>query len=190
MAADLFSEIEYLKGVGKARGEKYRKLGINSPYDLIYHIPRAYLNFRAYVPICQSKLGDYNVLKLTILQKNRPQRVRGGLVICNAIATDGIDSIVIVVYNNIYGFQAMQEGQTYYMYGKVNGSLMRREISAPVFIKAEESVLIQPIYRLTQGLSVNMVRTNMRQALGIMEKFPFETLPQEILDGYLSLIHI
>ncbi|MBR4362076.1 MAG: ATP-dependent DNA helicase RecG [Ruminococcus sp.] len=184
MSADLFSEIEYLKGVGKARGEKYRKLGICSPYDLIYHIPRAYLDFRAHVPICQAKIGDYNVLRLTVVQKNRPQRVRGGLIICNAIATDGTDNIVIVIYNNIYGFQALQDGQTYYMYGKVNGSLMRREIAAPVFIRADESVLIQPIYRLTQGLSVNMVRTNMRQALGIMEQFPFETLPQEILARY------
>ena len=51
MATHLFSEIEYLKGVGTARGEKYRKLGINSPYELIYHIPRAYLDFRAYVPV-------------------------------------------------------------------------------------------------------------------------------------------
>ena len=74
MSADLFSEIEYLKGAGKARGEKYRKLGICSPYDLIYHIPRAYLDFRAHVPICQAKLGDYNVLKLTVIQKNRPHR--------------------------------------------------------------------------------------------------------------------
>lgn len=184
MAANLFSEIEYLKGVGRARGEKYRKLGITSPYDLIYHIPRAYLDFRAYVPVSQAVIGEYNVLKLTVVQKNRPQRIKGGLVICNAIATDGIDSVVIVIYNNIYGFQALQEGQTYYMYGKVNGTLMRREISAPVFIKAEERVLIQPVYKLTQGLSVNMVRTNMRQALDIMSRFPFETLPGNILARY------
>ena len=184
MAANLFSEIEYLKGVGKARGEKYRKLEISSPYDLIYHIPRAYLDFRAYVPIQQAVIGNYNVLKLTVVQKNRPQRVRGGLVICNAVATDGISTIVIVIYNNIYGFQALKEGQTYYMYGKVNGSMLRREIAAPVFIKADEKVLIQPIYRLTQGLSVNMVRTNMRQALDIMKHFPFETLPQDILSQY------
>jgi ATP-dependent DNA helicase RecG len=184
MAADLFSEIEYLKGVGKARGEKYRKLGIDNPYELIYHIPRDYLDFRTHVPIQQTVIGSYNVLKLTIQQKNRPQRVKGGLVICNAIATDGIDSIVIVIYNNIYGFQALQEGQTYYMYGKVSGNMLRKEITAPVYIKAEETVLIQPIYKLTQGLSLNMVRNNMRQALDIMKQFPFETLPQDILRQY------
>ncbi len=184
MAADLFSEIEYLKGVGKARGEKYRKLGIDNPYELIYHIPRDYLDFRTHVPIQQTVIGSYNVLKLTIQQKNRPQRVKGGLVICTAIATDGIDSIVIVIYNNIYGFQALQEGQTYYMYGKVSGNMLRKEITAPVYIKAEETVLIQPIYKLTQGLSLNMVRNNMRQALDIMKQFPFETLPQDILRQY------
>ena len=73
------------------------------------------------------------------------------------------------------------------MYGKVTGNLLRREISSPVYIRADEKVLIQPIYRLTQGLSVNMVRTNMRQALNIMKESPFETLPAEIRKNY-SLI--
>ena len=184
MAANLFSEIEYLKGVGKARGEKYRKLGINSPYELIYHIPRSYLDFRAYVPVAQAALNEYNVLKLTIFRKLPPQRIKGGLVICKAAASDGIDDILIVVYNNVYAFQALKEGGTYYMYGKVTGNFMRKEISAPVYISDEEKVLIQPVYPLTQGLSVNMVRTNMRQALELMKNEPFETLPDEILMKY------
>ena len=184
MAADLFGDIQYLKGVGKARSEKYRKIGISSPYELIYHIPRAYLDFRAHVPVCQAPIGDYSVLKLTIFRKMPPQRVRGGLVICKAAATDGTDDILIVVYNNVYYFQAMKEGETYYMYGKVSGNLLRREISSPVYIRADEKVLIQPIYRLTQGLSVNMVRTNMRQALEIMKQSPFETLSDDIRRRY------
>ncbi len=184
MAADLFGDIQYLKGVGKARSEKYRKIGISSPYELIYHIPRAYLDFRAHVPVCQAPIGDYSVLKLTIFRKMPPQRVRGGLVICKAAATDGTDDILIVVYNNVYYFQAMKEGETYYMYGKVSGNFLRREISSPVYIRADEKVLIQPIYRLTQGLSVNMVRTNMRQALEIMKQSPFETLSDDIRRRY------
>lgn len=184
MAADLFSEIEYLKGVGKARGEKYRKLGITSPYELIYHIPRAYLDFRCHVPVSQAVLNEYNVLKLTIFRRLPPQRVRGGLVICKAAATDGIDDILIVIYNNVYGFNALKEGDTYYMYGKVTGNLLRREISSPVFIKEDEKTLIQPVYALTQGLSVTMIRQNMRQALEIMKSRPFETLPADILRKY------
>lgn len=184
MVANLFSEIEYLKGVGPAKGEKYRKLGINSPYELIYHIPRAYLDFRTYVPVCQAELNEYNVLKLTVFRKLPPQRIKGGLVICKAAASDGIDDILIVVYNNVYGFQALKEGGTYYMYGKVTGNLLRKEISSPVYISSEQKVLIQPVYHLTQGLSVNMVRTNMRQALDLMKTEPFETLPDNVMRRY------
>ena len=113
-----------------------------------------------------------------------PQRIKGGLVICKAAATDGMDDILIVVYNNVYYFQALKEGATYYMYGKVTGSFLRKEISSPVYISADEKVLIQPKYHLTQGLSVNMIRTNMRQALEIMRNEPFETLSGDIMRRY------
>lgn len=184
MATTLFSEIEYLKGVGKARGEKYRKLGVNTPYELIYHIPRDYLDFRTHVPVRQAVLGEYNVLKLTVFRKMPPQRIKGGLVICKAAATDGMDDILIVVYNNVYYFQALKEGADYFMYGKVTGTFLRKEISSPVYISADEKVLIQPKYHLTQGLSVNMIRTNMRQALEIMRNEPFETLSDDIMRRY------
>ena len=184
MPATLFSDIEYLKGVGKARGEKYRKLDITNPYGLIYHIPRDYLDFRCHVPVAQAPVGEYSVLKLTVYKKTPPQRIRGGLVICKAAASDGMDDILIVVYNNVYAFHALQEGVTYYMYGKVTGSFLRKEISSPTWLKADEDVLIQPVYRLTQGLSAAMIRTNMKQALDIMRKEPFETLPDDILSRY------
>lgn len=184
MPQDLFGSIEKLKGVGAARGEKYRKLGITSPFELIYHIPRSYLDFGSYVPVAEAVINEHNFLKLTVLQKMRPQRIRGGLVICKALATDGTDDILIVIYNNVYSFNAIKENETYYMYGKVTGSFLRREITAPSYIKADGSVLIQPVYRLTQGLSVNMIRTNMRQALDIMEAAPFETLSGDIRREY------
>ncbi len=184
MATSLFSDIEYLRGVGKSKGEKYRKLGITSPYELIYHIPRNYLDFRAYVPIMQAQLNSYNVLKLTILSKGSPQAVRGKLVICNAVATDGTDTITVTLFNNVYAFHALEIGKTYYMYGKVNGNFLRREISSPVYIKSDEKVLIQPIYKLTQGLTVNMVRNDMRKALNIMLAEPFETLTADIMQKY------
>lgn len=184
MATSLFSDIQYLKGVGKAKAEKYNKLGITSPYELIYHIPRSYLDFRAYVPIAQAELNNYNVLKLTIVSKGSPQAVRGKLVICHAAATDGTDTITVTVFNNVYAFHALEIGKTYYMYGKVSENFHRREISSPVYIKSDEKVLIQPIYKLTQGLTANVVRNDMRKALDLMLAEPFETLPDDIRQKY------
>lgn len=184
MAEELFSDIRYLKNVGKAKAEKYEKLGIFSPCDLLYHIPRDYLDFRAYIPIMQAELESACVLKLTITKKLPPKRIRSGLVICNAAATDGLSEIMIVIYNTIYAFNALQEGQTYYMYGKIKGNFTRREINSPICIPADSPVLIQPMYKLTQGLAMNDVRKNMKQALSILEKNPFETLPEYIMKKY------
>ena len=184
MATNLFSEIEYLKGVGKAKGEKYRKLGISTPYDLLYHIPRDYMDFRTHIPIAQAENEEQCVLKLTITKKLPPKAIRKGLVICHAAATDGIDDILIVIYNNVYAFHALKEFGTYYMYGKVTGGFTRKEIHSPVYIPAESPVLIQPVYKLTQGLPINAVRQNMQQALSILEQSPFETLPQYIREKY------
>lgn len=184
MATELFSEIEYLKGVGKSRGENYRRLGICTPYDLIYHIPRGYLDFRAHIPISQAENDTPCVLKLTITKKIPPSRIRNKLVICKASATDGMEDITIVIYNNVYAFNALAENETYYMYGKVTGGFINREIQSPVYIKADSPAMIQPLYRLTQGLAANSVRANMRQALDIMNKSPFETLPEDIQKRY------
>ncbi len=184
MAANLFSDIEFLKGVGKAKGEKYRKLGISSPYDLLYHIPRDYMDFRTHIPIVQAEHETYNVLKLTITKKLPPKAIRKGLVICQALATDGTDDILIVIYNTVYAFNAIKENQTYYMYGKVTGGFTRKEINSPIYIPVDSPALIQPIYKLTQGLPINSVRDNVRQALSLLEQSPFETLPPYIREKY------
>ncbi|MDE7097607.1 MAG: ATP-dependent DNA helicase RecG [Ruminococcus sp.] len=184
MNTSLFADIECLKGVGKATGEKYHKIGISSPYELIYHIPRNYLDFRAYIPIAQAEINTYCVLKLKIISKGTPKQIRKGLVICRANATDGTDNITITIFNNVYTFHALQTGETYYMYGKINGNMLQREITSPVYVKIGDTALIQPIYRLTQGLTVNTVRANMRDALDMMHEYPFETLSFDILQKY------
>lgn len=180
----LFENIQYLKGVGSARAEKYAKLGIETPYELLYYIPRKYLDYRNYVPVSQAVMNENNVLKLTVTRKLAPQRVRGGMMIYKAAATDGINDILIVIYNNFYGFNALKENCEYYMYGKVTGNFIRREISAPQFIKADSNVLIQPIYHLTTGLSTNIIRTNIKQAVELMLEEPFESLTNEIREQY------
>ncbi len=184
MPDKLFNEIESLRGVGNARGEKYRKLGITSPYELIYHIPRTYLDFNKFVPICQAVMNENNFLRLTVVKKYPPQAVRNKLVVCKALATDGTDNITIVVFNNVYAFNMLKENQTYYMYGKVTGNLTDTVINSPVYINCNEKNAVQPVYRLTQGLPVNTVRMNVKQALSVMKDEPFETLSENIRDKY------
>ncbi|MDE6501727.1 MAG: ATP-dependent DNA helicase RecG [Ruminococcus sp.] len=184
MSELLFCGTEVLKGVGQSKAEKYKKLGITSVYGLICHFPKSYLDFHCNVPIRQAVMNEYNCLKLKIKSKSKPQSVRSKLVICKAIATDGVDDIEIVMYNNVYAFQYLKTGLEYYMYGKVTENFSGIAISSPTYIYANEKFFIQPLYKLTQGITVNMIRADIKQALSIMRNEPFETLSEDIRNRY------
>lgn len=176
---EIYKPIESLSRIGKARTEKYHKLGINTIYDLLYYIPRDYLDYRKYVPIEKAVSGENNVLKLKITNKHCPKQVRN-MTIYNLDATDGITDITISIFNNFYAYNMLSIGETYYMYGKVAENLYGYNISSPKCV-TENDMLIQPIYRLTAGLTENMVRANIKQSIEILKNNPFETLPDYIL---------
>lgn len=180
----LFSGTKNLKGIGNARAEKYRKIGIESVYDMVCHFPKKYFDFHCNVSVRNAIINEHNCIKLKIISKSKPQAVRNKLVVCKATATDGTDDITITMYNNVYSFQYLKTGYQYYMYGKVTESLYGREILSPVYIPVSEKNFIQPIYRLTQGLTLNMVREDMKKALLLMKSAPFETLSSEIREKY------
>ncbi|MDE6539578.1 MAG: ATP-dependent DNA helicase RecG [Ruminococcus sp.] len=180
----LFGGTENLSGIGKARAEKYHKIGIESVYDLICHFPKKYFDFHNNVSVQNAVVNEQNCIKLKIVSKSKPQAIRNKLVVCKAVATDGTDNITIVMYNNVYAFQYLREGNQYYMYGKVTENFYGREISSPTYIHVSERNFIQPIYRLTQGLTVNMVRADMKKAISAMKSEPFETLSDDIRRKY------
>ncbi|MDE6670767.1 MAG: ATP-dependent DNA helicase RecG [Ruminococcus sp.] len=180
----LFSDIESLRGTGKVKAEKYRKIGIDSVYDLICHFPKKYFDFHCNVSVQNAITDEYNCIKLKIVSKLPIHTTRNNLIICKAIATDGIEDITVTMFNNIYAFQYLRTGYEYYMYGKVTENLYGKEMTSPIYIHANEKNHIQPQYRLTQGLTVNMVKADVKQAIGIMHNEPFETLSEDIRRKY------
>jgi len=176
---EIYNPVESLKGIGSSRAEKYHKLGINTVYDLLFHIPRSYLDYRKYIPVANAEPGTYSILKLKITAVLSPVQVRN-MMIYKASATDGFSDITVIIYNNYYAFNSLRKNGIYYMYGKVNENLYGREIISPKFIE-DGDILIQPVYRLTSGLTANMIRTNIKQAVSIMKKNPVETVPEYII---------
>ncbi len=177
---DLFTSVTCLKGVGDKKAGYYKKLGIETVYDLLYHLPRGYIDFSCAVSPVDAVTDEYNVLKGRIVKKMPEMRLRKGLSIFKAIANDGSYDFVVTIFNNVYGFRALETGRTYYFYGKVTGSPLRREITAPKIIKSNDEKL-QPIYPLTTGLTSYAVLYNMRQAMDILKKEPFDFMPPHIL---------
>ena len=186
----LFSPVSSLKGVGEKRAAYYKKLGVSTVYDLLYHLPRGYVDFSCPVSPVDAPVNEYCVLKGRIVMKMPEQRIRKGLSIFKAKATDGLNDFMVVIYNNYYGFKALQIGQEYLFYGKVTGNLLRKEISSPRIVKADTEPLV-PVYHLTTGLTSAAVLQNMREAVLILENEPFDSMPTYLLleNNLISLPH-
>ncbi|MGN1481259.1 ATP-dependent DNA helicase RecG [Porcipelethomonas sp.] len=187
---DLFKPVRSLKGVGEKKAACYARLGIETVYDLLYHLPRGYVDFSSPVSPVDAQLNEYAVLKGVITKKLPEQRIRKGLSIFKAVATDGLHDFIVVIYNNVYGFRALKEGEEYCFYGKITGNLLRREINAPRIVKSGAEPF-QPVYHLTTGLTSGAILQNVREAVEILDREPFDSMPVNILmeNDLLSLPH-
>lgn len=180
----LFQSIQTLKGVGAKRLAVYQKLGILTPYDLLYYLPRDYRDYRDPVPVAETQADAPAVVRVTITAKKRPIYARGGVQIYGLDAEDEEGTpLGIRFFNTPYTYQAMKAGDVYTMYGKISVKPSGREIHSPTILK-DTDIPIEAIYPQTTGLTSAMVRTNMKACLDLMDEAPFETLPPDLRDRY------
>lgn len=183
----LFLSIRNLKGVGQKRFALYEKLGIRTPYDLLYYFPRSYRDYRNPIPVFEAPFDTVSVVRVTITSKHRPAAARTGTQIFRLEAVDAEGtSLEIVIFNNVYAYQALEVGKTYTMSGKIGGFLNERQLQSPQ-VHREEDNPVEALYPQITGLTSAMVRTNIRECLDILAEEPMETLPDAILQEF-SLI--
>ena len=180
---DISKTVRILSGVGDKRAEQYAKLGIHSLGDLIGYAPRDYIDFTSPTPVKDIAPDSSAVVKLVIVHKADPQKIRQGLVLYKVTAEDETGQMTLTFYNNRFIYALLEEGQSYRFYGKVTYNFRRFEMNSPVFVSDSERQLILPKYPLTEGLSQNQIADNVKQALGLIGDIP-DFLPDEIRRRY------
>lgn len=176
----LDDNVMYLKGVGPKRAELLKKLEIETVRELIYHIPRSYIDFTEPKPIAETVLEEMNVIKVRVYKKRPPDLIRKNMKIFKVICTDGADDITVVIYNSQYLYNSLKEGADYILYGKVTGNLISREISSPIILPDSSEDRILPIYPLTAGISMGIMRSTVKNALERLKPGECETLPEAV----------
>lgn len=179
-------EITYLKGVGPKRAEYYKKLGINTVYDLLNHYPRGYLDFTSPVSIAQAAANSFenSAVKGKVVKKLPEARIKKGLSIYKAVFTDDVNDLTIVIYNSEFAFKQLEPYKEYILYGKITGNLVRCEMTNPLIVPAEAPDRIQPVYSLTEGLTQSLLRKTMHAALESFGGEIYEPMPKSIMQEY------
>lgn len=174
-------EITYLKGVGPKKAELYKKLGVETAEQLTELYPRDYIDFTDLKTISEVQLGESCAFRAVVGHKTSPFNEYARLAIYKAELADDTGSITAVFFNAKYTFGKLERGKEYIFFGKIVGDEYHRQISAPQFVSPEEKGLL-PKYRLTAGLSNNMVSANMKTALAVVRRE--ESLPESVLSEY------
>lgn len=177
-------EITYLKGVGPKKAELYKKLGIETAEQLTELYPRDYVDFTEPRTIREAEIGEMCAFRAVVAGKSYPRSYASRIQVYKARLTDGVGEITAVFFNTKFTFDNLLMNHEYVFYGKIAGSIMSLEIHSPQFVDASAAGLV-PKYRLTAGLSNNMVIANMKTALETVKRA--ETLPESILKEYSLL---
>ena len=194
MALELQTDIRYLKGVGESRASLYQKLGIETVEDLLYHIPRRYIDLTRPTPLAAAVPGQKCAVRALLAAKGREQRIRRGLSLFKLTAVDGPVTLHITFFNAKYTVEALREGEEYIFYGSVTGGFYSRQMDSPQVFRPEEAGTLLPVYSLTQGLSNKMVSRQVTEALNRVEQLPDPLegsgLPQQYgLLSYSQALH-
>ena len=113
MPLELQSDIRYLKGVGESRAQLYHKLGVDTVEDLLYHIPRRYVDLTHPTPLAEAIPGQKCAVRALLAAKGREQRIRRGLSVFRLTAVDGPVTLHITFFNAKYTVDSLREGEEY-----------------------------------------------------------------------------
>lgn len=181
---DINSPIETLSGIGKKRAELYHKLGIYTMEELVSYFPRSYIDYSTPVPIGEAAINEHSVISAVIKQKLPAARIRPGLTLYKLVAADDTDSVTITYYNNPYAADKLTVGTEYRFFGRVTGGFMRKEMNSPQYIGLDEQCMCRPVYKLTEGLTTNMLTQNMLAALKCVGDDHPDPLPAAVRQKY------
>ncbi|HOE10442.1 MAG TPA: ATP-dependent DNA helicase RecG [bacterium] len=188
----LLASVQYVKGVGPRRASILARLGIETLYDLLWHLPRAYVDRRVVGSLAAVTPGKSVTIQGTVnsvyARRARPHsRVRN---IVEAVIDTGGTSVAAVWFNQAYLKDKLRPGARLRLFGKLDDRNFTLKMTSPEIEWVDESDeedtegRILPLYPLTEGLKQKHLRAMIGSALEKYVPPALEFLPLDILARY------
>ena len=177
--------VNYLKGVGPARAESLRRLGIVTARDLLFHIPRRYEDASTITPIASLETGmDGTIIGKVISKGIIP--TRKGLRIFQAVLKDETGMIEASWPGQPFLDRTIEKGDFMLLTGTVR-FFHGRQLQPREYIQlgkdddGVKSGKVLAVYPATEGLSFKVIRGIIDTHLDSLLPLVREYLPDDIL---------
>lgn len=197
------TDVQFVKGVGPVLVNKLNSVHIFTAYDLLTYYPRDHIDFREQTKIADIEVGQNVTVCGTIKRVNSfNSRRNPKLAITTIHVYDGSGTITASWFMkraNKYVFDRYKDqfpkGAQVLLSGKVKFDkyTQKNSIDKPEIQVIYESVddveslhaaRIVPVYSLTEGLSVKVLRRAINNAIETYIDKVEETMPPEVLQKY------
>ncbi len=168
-----------LPGIGPARAERMRAVGISSLRDLLFAFPVRYEDHETVIPCALAEEG-FACVEGMILSKPVFQAFHG-LTKVSAKLQDSSGVLTLQWFNAPWMARNLQAGRNMRFYGRVTQKNGQRALQNPSVVT--ETGLI-PVYRTIRGFPAKSFRKLMRAALNTLPESCPETLPDDFRAQY------
>ncbi len=189
-----------IKGIGEKTAKLFNKLGVYSIRDILLFFPRTYLRFPNEKHVYELEQGGVQPDELYSVKGviNAPAKlVKAKHLDIVTVTLSTISGPVDAVFFNMpYMRSSLNVGESYVFYGRLERKGKRFKMEMPQVFTSENyqvlKVSLQPVYHLTKGLSNNLVRKAVKEALFLLkeeeEVLPDYSIKKNNLIGYVEAI--
>lgn len=183
----LEKDIRFLKGVGENREKLFKKLGIKKAEDLLWHIPRKYLDYSRLKKI--RELCDGEIESFVAKVAGKPVEIETRSVKIIKIPVEDSTGVVTTVwFNQDYIKNVLKEGEVFCFSGKIERKGFYIEVKNPEFEKYDQHLIhtgrIVPVYNSTEGLSQKVIRNIVNNLLQQVDGMLIDIIPPYIRQKY------
>ena len=173
---NLFAETDSLDGVGPKLKKPLEKLGLTRIRDLLYHLPERFVIRRALSSLDDGQAGEQVVIGLTVTEHRASRSPRGPY---RVMAQDDAGNICALTYFGRASYTAKKQlplGEKRWVAGRLDQYDQMLQIVHPDHVSETSDGamgrMIEPIYRLSEGLTQPRVGSLASQALSRAPELP------------------
>lgn len=184
---DFDKNVRFIKNVGPGREMILNKLGIYTLEDVITYFPRDYEDRGNFKKIAELLNDETASVKALVTSKVTENFIRKGMTIYKLVVRDETGSLVLTWFNQSYLKNVFDIGKEYIFFGKVKTGIGRTEMASPIFDevgKEKNTGKIIPLYPLTSGITQNIIRGIIENAMNEARGNFLESLPNWVLEKY------